>query len=129
MAAPLVASALDFIPRYRPLDDTPRVNTAVILLMLGLMAYFWPREAKVEKSVAESYPAGIIPYLKANPPQGNVLNFYLWGGYLGWHDPDMKDFVDSRVDIFEYEGVLKDYLDLLGVDNLGPQAGCVAEQV
>jgi hypothetical protein len=44
------------------------------------------------------------------------LNFYLWGGYLGWHDPEMKDFVDSRVDIFEYAGVLKDYLDLLGVD-------------
>jgi hypothetical protein len=30
----------------------------------------------------------------------------------------MKDFVDSRVDIFEYAGVLKDYLDLLGVDTL-----------
>jgi hypothetical protein len=118
VAAPLVASALDFIPRYRPLDDTPRVNTAVILLMLGMMVYFWPREVKVEKSVAESYPAGIIPYLKANPPQSNVLNFYLWGGYLGWNDPEMKVFVDSRVDIFEYEGVLKDYLDLLGVDNL-----------
>jgi len=117
-AAPVVASALDFFPRYRPLEDTPKVNTAVILLILGAMVYFWPREAKVRQSVAESYPATVLPYLKAHPPQGNVLNFYLWGGYLGWNDPEMKDFVDSRVDIFEYAGVLKDYLDFLGVDNL-----------
>ncbi len=116
--APVLASALDFFPRYRPLEDTPKVNTAVILLMLGAMAYFWPREAKVRQSIEETYPAGVLPYLKAHPPQGNLMNFYLWGGYLGWNDPEMKVFVDSRVDIFEYAGVLKDYLDLLGVDNL-----------
>jgi hypothetical protein len=118
VAAPVLAKTLDFFPPYRPEDETPRVNIAVLALMIGLMIFFWPREAKVRKSIEETYPAGIIPYLEANPPQGNVLNFYLWGGYLGWHDPAFKDFVDSRVDIFEYEGVLKDYLDLLGADNL-----------
>jgi hypothetical protein len=46
-----------------------------------------------------------------------VLNFYLWGGYLGWHDPSLKDFIDSRVDIFEYAGVLQDYLNFLGADS------------
>ena len=118
VATPVVAQALDFFPRYRPLEDTPKVNTAVILLMLGTMLYFWPREVKMRQSIEETYPAGILPYLKAHPPQGNVLNFYLWGGYLGWNNPEMKDFVDSRVDIFEYAGVLKDYLELLGVDTL-----------
>jgi hypothetical protein len=116
VVAPVVAKALDFFPLYRPELETPRVNAVVILVIVGLMVYFWPREAKVRSSIEETYPAGVLPYLKAHPPQGNVLNFYLWGGYLGWHDPDMKDFVDSRVDIFEYAGVLKDYLDLLGVD-------------
>ena len=80
------------------------------------MAYFWPREAAIRNSVEETYPAAVLPYLQTHPPHGNVLNFYLWGGYLGWHDRQLKDFVDSRVDIFEYAGVLKDYLDLLGVD-------------
>jgi hypothetical protein len=47
-----------------------------------------------------------------------MLNFYLWGGYLDWSDPQLKVFVDSRVDIFEYTGVLQDYLDLLGADTL-----------
>ena len=31
------------------------------------------------------------------------------------NDRDVKTFVDSRVDIFEYAGVLQDYLDLLGL--------------
>jgi multisubunit Na+/H+ antiporter MnhB subunit len=118
VAAPVIARALDFFPPYRPELETPRVNVAVILVILALMAYFWPREAKIQHSVEETYPAGIVPYLKANPPQGNVLNFYLWGGYLGWHDPDLKVFVDSRVDIFEYAGVLLDYLTLLGADTI-----------
>ena len=44
------------------------------------------------------------------------MNFFLWGGYLGWNDPNFKTFIDSRVDIFQYEGVFKDYLDLMGAD-------------
>ena len=116
VSAPILAKLLDFFPPYRPQDETPRLNTVVILVILGLMAYFWPREAKVRQSIEETYPAGILPYLKAHPPQGNVLNFYLWGGYLGWYDPGLKDFIDSRVDIFEYAGVLQNYLDLMGAD-------------
>jgi hypothetical protein len=56
--------------------------------------------------------------LKAHPLQGNMLNYYLWGGYLEWNAPEVKTFIDSRVDIFEYAGVLQDYLDLLGSDSL-----------
>jgi len=116
VVAPVLAQVLDFFPPYRPELETPRFNLVVIAAMLIAMAYFWPREYKIRRSIEETYPANIVPYLKAHPPQGNVLNFYLWGGYLGWNDPDFKDFVDSRVDIFEYTGVLKDYLDLLGAD-------------
>ena len=116
VAAPILAQALDFFPPYRPELETPKVNAVVIFLIVGVMAYFWPREAAIRNSVEQTYPAAVLPYLQAHPPQGNVLNFYLWGGYLGWHDRQLKDFVDSRVDIFEYAGVLKDYLDLLGVD-------------
>jgi len=117
VVAPVVAKALDFFPPYRPELETPRVNTAVILVIIGLMAHFWPREARVRSSLEENYPAAVLPYLKAHHPQGNMLNFYLWGGYLVWHDPNLKDFIDSRVDIFEYAGVLQDYLNLLGTDS------------
>jgi len=113
VVAPVVAKMLDFIPRYRPLEDTPKVNTAVMVLIIAAMVYSWPREAQVRATIEQSYPAGVLPYLQAHPLHGNLLNFYLWGGYLGWNDPAIKVFVDSRVDIFEYEGVLKDYLSVL----------------
>ena len=116
VAAPVLAKTLDFFPAYRPADETPRVNTVVIFFLLGLMVFFWPRNTKIRNSVEETYPSGTISYLEAHPPQGNVLNFYLWGGYLGWRDPNLKVFIDSRVDIFEYAGVLNDYLSLLGAD-------------
>jgi hypothetical protein len=118
VAAPVAAKLLDFFPPYRPELETPRVNAAVILIMIGFMVYSRPHESQIQKAVAESYPAQAITYLKAHPPRGNVLNFYLWGGYLEWNDPATKTFVDSRVDIFEYAGVLQDYLDLLGSDTL-----------
>lgn len=116
VGAPVLAKALDFFPPYRPADETPKVNIVVLLVLIGAMIYTWPRNAQVESSVAETYPTDTLTYLHMHPPQGNVLNFYLWGGYIEWHEPSLKVFVDSRVDIFEYAGVLKDYLDLLGAD-------------
>jgi hypothetical protein len=67
----------------------------------------------MQHDVAEHYPAKILPFLKTHPPTGPMLNAFLWGGYLELNDRDVKTFVDSRVDIFEYAGVLQDYLDLL----------------
>ena len=118
LAAPVFAKMLDFLPPYRRTADIPAINAVLLAAAIALMVFFWPRESRVHKSIEETYPAGAVAYLQAHPAQGNVLNFYLWGGYLGWHDPQIKDFIDSRVDIFEYAGVLKEYLDLLGADDL-----------
>lgn len=116
VAAPVLAKQLDFFPLYRPADETPRVNAVVILILIGVMVFFWPRERQVRASIEETYPSGIVSYLNAQPLQGNTLNLYLWGGYLEWHAPALKTFVDSRVDIFEYAGVFEDYLTLMGAD-------------
>jgi hypothetical protein len=115
LAAPVIAKSLDFFPPYRPELETPIINAAVVWVMVAGMIVFWPTTRELQRSVDENYPAQVLPYLKSHPPAGPMLNFYLWGGYLGWNNNDVKVFVDSRVDIFEYEGVLKDYLDLLGV--------------
>jgi len=84
--------------------------------MAGSVVHYWPSSSEMEKSVSEKYPTQAISFLKAHPPNGRVLNFYMWGGYLGWNDREFKVFIDSRVDIFEYAGVLKDYLDMLELE-------------
>jgi len=115
--APVLAKILDFVPPYRREMDTPVINTFAILLMIAGMVHYWPRESQLQRSVDSQYPAQAISYLEAHPPSGFVVNYYLWGGYLNWKDPDLKVFIDGRADIFEYTGVLKDYLSLLEFEN------------
>ena len=117
VAAPVIARILDFAPPYRREADTPFINAVVISVMIAGMVYYWPNSAQLKRSVAEQYPAEVLPYLKAHPPTGPMLNYYLWGGYLNWNDRNLKIFLDSRVDIFEYSGVLKDYLDALELNH------------
>jgi hypothetical protein len=114
--APVLAKILDFVPPYRRELDTPVVNTFAILLMITGIVHFWPRQAQLQRSVDNQYPLQAVAYLQAHPPQGPIVNYYLWGGYLNWKDPNLKVFVDGRADIFEYSGVFKDYLDLLMLD-------------
>jgi hypothetical protein len=120
VAAPLIAKNLDFFPPYRVEMDTPIVNALVVIAIIAGMTYYWPKTAELQRSIDQEYPTEALSYLRAHPPASPVLNFYLWGGYLGWKDNNFKVFLDSRVDIFEYSGVLADYLDLLGVEKAKP---------
>ncbi|HEV2383057.1 MAG TPA: hypothetical protein VG206_25095 [Terriglobia bacterium] len=113
--APVLASYLRFLPPYRREADKPALNALILAAMIALMFHSFPSPAELKNSIDKDYPAEILPYLKAYPPSGPVFNDYLWGGYLGWHDREFKDFVDSRADIFEYAGVLRDYFDVQGV--------------
>jgi hypothetical protein len=117
VVAPLVAKMLDFIPPYRPEIDKPLLNALFLGVMAACMVRYYPTTPALENSIAQEYPAEMLPFLKSHPPAGPLLNDYLWGGYLGWNDRNLKIFIDSRVDIFEYSGVLQDYLDLLALKN------------
>lgn len=114
-AAPLLAKFLDFIPPYRPEIDKPLANAMIMAAVLGFLIGGFPTTASLERSVDHDYPAEVLPYLQAHPPKGPMVNYYLWGGYLEWNKRDIPVFVDSRVDIFEYAGVFRDYIDLLGL--------------
>ena len=117
IVAPLISKFLDFAPPYCPSRDKPLLNASIIVLVITGIAWYWPNSAELQSSVNREYPSEALRFLNRNPPQGRMLNFYLWGGYLGWNDRNLKIFVDSRVDIFEYEGVLKDYLDLVSLNH------------
>jgi hypothetical protein len=121
--APILAKVLDFFPPYQPHLETPRVNMAVIACTLIAMVFLWPHDAQLEKSLNKTYPSGAVAYMQSHEMHADVLNFYLWGGYLDWHSRQTRIFVDSRVDIFEYAGVLFDYLHFLEADSLDENPG------
>ena len=58
--------------------------------------------------------------MKANGIQGRLFHEWVWGGYLIWHMPEMKVFIDGRADPYGPAGVVKDYVS--AVSNEDPQA-------
>jgi hypothetical protein len=117
LVSPLLAKILDFLPLYKPKLEVPWLNAFAILLMISAMFYYWPHSSALQGSIEKKYPVGALAFLKAHPPQGPVLNFYTWGGYMEWNDRDIPVFIDGRADIFEYAGVFQDYIDVLGDDH------------
>jgi hypothetical protein len=115
ITAPIVAEMATFVPPYRPEIDKRWLNAAIIFGVLAFAAYRFPTPNELEQQVAQEYPAEILPFLKANQFPGHTLNYYNWGGYLEWNVPQLKTFVDSRVDIFERAGVFGDYLKVQGM--------------
>ncbi len=108
--APVLATYLsNWLPTYRPAEDHPIANAVLIsMVALGIVAFF-PSSAKLEKMLATAYPVGAVRYLKEHRGIDNMFNTDLWGSYLIWAIPERKVFIDGRMDIYEYGGILLDY--------------------
>jgi hypothetical protein len=117
LAAPVLAASLSHTDESERAEkrDMPLVKAALIFFLICLMIGRY-RESKISTGKADAaYPSEAIPFLRALHPQGRIFNEYLWGGYIIWNLRDIPVFIDSRVDIFEYNGTFKDYLDIVRV--------------
>jgi hypothetical protein len=112
LTAPFVARLLDQIPPYRPEIDKPALNAVIIAGILAVLVARFPSEAALRQGVEQRYPASALAYMEKNGLRGRTFHDYMWGGYIIWHAPWMKTFIDGRTDIFETGGVLRDYLDV-----------------
>jgi hypothetical protein len=112
LISPMLSERLDFFPPYDDKIDRSWLNLVVIVLIFGWIAFHFPSAQKVQAGLEEGFPAKSVAYLKEHNIHDRVLAAYLWGGYLERTYPEMPVFIDSRVDIFEYNGTLKDYLDI-----------------
>jgi hypothetical protein len=96
-----------------------RLRNAVALAVLCyVFVVSAPRHWKFKSLI--NYPDGAVAYMKANGIQGRLFNDWDWGGYLIWHMPEMKVFIDSRGDPYGSTGVFKDYWSAITDQN--PQA-------
>jgi hypothetical protein len=111
LLAPLLSKMLDMIPPYRKEIDKPALNAAVMAVLLAIAIYRFPSQEDLAGAVAKRYPTQAIAFIQKNGLNGNFFNRYMWGGYMIFFCRDVKTFIDGRTDIFEYTGVLKDYLD------------------
>jgi hypothetical protein len=115
---PLLATLLArWVPPYQVAKDRFVLNAALLaMIAVGLVAFF-PSDRKLQRLAEERYPLKAVEYLRSHPVSGPMLNEYGWGGYLIWAlSPQHKVFIDGRADIYEYAGVLSDYLSIVRLE-------------
>jgi hypothetical protein len=88
----------------------PLANAFVICGCLAAMVWFFPNGKNLETQVESRSPVAAVRYIRQAHLAGPMLNEYRFGGYLIWALPENKVFVDGRADVFEWTGVLDDYV-------------------
>ena len=117
LVMPLLAKSIYGLSPYRPHKNRPALNALILLALMPSVVRHTPDEAHILSSQNRKFPDHAMSYLRDFHPKGAVFTDYLWGGYLIWHARQISVFVDSRVDIFEYNGTFKDYLDATKLKN------------
>lgn len=111
LVAPVVCRLLTESWRgYRASQDHPRINAALMAAAVILIYREFPSDSKMQSQIDKAYPVAAVAYLNDNAVSGNLLNEYAWGGYFIWAAPERPVFVDGRTDIFDWTGVLGEYM-------------------
>ena len=105
---------------FRPYDQERNRPVLNALVMAGFCIFgilHIPTSATLRAMETQHFPAAALPELNRCCKQGRLLNQFEWGGYLIWNARDIPVFIDSRTDIFEYHGVLADYLSAVSLND------------
>jgi len=115
--APLLAGLLArVVPQYQPQKDRYAVNLALtVLIGMGLIKFF-PGIRELSGAIECAFPQGAVKYVHGHSVPGPMFNVDYWGGYLIQSlGPRHKVFIDGRFDLYEYSGVVRDYLSIYGL--------------
>jgi hypothetical protein len=115
--APVLAEAIaPWFPPYDETKDHPALNFALVALLIAGMAEFFPSNAKLQRQLASEMPGRAAQFLRSHPDLRPTFNYFFWGGYLILNQgPRDKVFIDGRLDIYEYSGVLADYMSIVSL--------------
>lgn len=115
--APVLAELITpWFPPYAESKDHPILNFALVGLIIAGIVEFFPSNARLQHLVAEEMPAQAVQYLHAHPDLDPTFNYFFWGGYLIMNRRQSEGvFIDGRLDIYEYSGVLDDYMSIMAL--------------
>jgi hypothetical protein len=110
LAAPVVCRLLaDTWELYEFHRDRILPNAIAIALLLPVLALAFPGNAYLQQQVDKNHPANALAFIRKSGLTGNMLNDYVFGGYLIWAAPERKVFVDGRADVYDPAAVLAEY--------------------
>ena len=110
LAAPVLSRMLSKLwDGYDAEHDRPLLNAGFIFFSLLAAVWAFPSQRALATQVEQSSPVKAVNFLKTHHVSGQMLNDYVYGGYLIWAAPEYPVFIDGRSDVFEWTGVLADY--------------------
>ena len=99
----------------------------LVVIITGLLLnnqYFTSPDQSINRFDPEVFPVEAVDWLESHPVEGNVFNYFPWGGYLLYREwPGMRVFIDGQTDFYgeeltrEYEEVItlgQDWQAVLG---------------
>jgi hypothetical protein len=108
IVTPILASRLNLFPPYDRGLDKPWLNAAIIGAIVGSIVAFFPSEKTLQATVDQTYPTAALRFMQQQHLEGKIFNQLLWGGYMEWNAPELRPFIDTRLDIFMYNGAFAD---------------------
>ncbi|NPA30995.1 MAG: hypothetical protein GXO37_03245, partial [Chloroflexi bacterium] len=93
----------------------PLLNALLVAVLFGLggLKAWWPyATGQAAAHFAAMYPQTALAYIRQVRPQARLFNDYNWGGYILWHWPEQRVFVDGRTDLYGDE-ILSQYLTVV----------------
>ena len=111
LAAPVLSRQLSRAwDGYNAGED--RIWPNAVLIGIAFLAAFlaFPNQQNLQRQVEDVSPVKAVEFIKTSHLSGPMLNDYEFGGYLIWTAPEHPVFVDGRSDVYEWTGVLGEYL-------------------
>ncbi len=110
LAAPILSRLLSTSwDDYDAKTDRPVTNALVITASLLIVFWSFPSRQALTRQVEQASPVKAVAFINSHHLSGNMLNDYVYGGYLIWAAPEHPVFVDGRADVFEWTGVLGEF--------------------
>ena len=72
----------------------------------------YPSAAQLQNNIDNQFPRDALRFIQQRQITGRLFNWYDFGGYIEFYAPAIKTFADGRTDIFVYNGVLNDYINI-----------------
>lgn len=109
---PLAAELLArFIPKYQPAKDPHALNFVLMAVVIIGTVKSFPSRTNLEQRLQHRVPVKAIQFLQDHPEINRTFNGADWGSYMLYFlGPSHHVFIDGRYDIYQYTGVLADYL-------------------
>ena len=109
---PILAPRLRLFGPYDAKKDKPWLNLAITAAIVAIIVGSYPSAAQLQNNIDSQFPRDALHFIQQRQLTGRLFNWYDFGGYIEFYAPAIKTFADGRADIFMYDGVLNDYINI-----------------